>query len=115
MPRGDRTGPVGLGRMSCRNAGNGITGFGNPDYGLRMRRTDNVMPDLGMGRRSRRCFRFWDEVCPGTLPRPRFDPGNPVGRESEKQFLKRQSDILQNRLSEIRQMLDELETTDKPS
>ncbi|MFA4838531.1 MAG: DUF5320 domain-containing protein [Candidatus Neomarinimicrobiota bacterium] len=107
MPRGDRTGPMGMGPMTGRAAGfcagNGAPGYTNPVPGR----------GFGMGRGGRgRGFRHWFYATglPGWLrfggiaaPNQQYDP------EMEKQAIKNQADLLQSELDSVKQRLSALE------
>ncbi len=113
MPRGDRTGPAGMGPMTGRAAGY-CAGFGMPGY-------MNPIPGRGFGMgfgRGRgfggggRGWRHWFYATglPGWqrwgwwgMPSPALDA------ESEKQVLKGQAEALQSELELIKKRLDELE------
>lgn len=114
MPRGDGTGPTGMGPMSGRAAGF-CAGFGMPGYA-------NSGPGRGFGRGrgwgrgfggGRRGWRHWFHATglPGwmrfggraaTYQKP--DP------ELEKQALKNEAEFLQVELDSIRKRLGEIET-----
>ncbi|HOJ59432.1 MAG TPA: DUF5320 domain-containing protein [bacterium] len=120
MPRGDRTGPMGMGPMTGRAAGYcagyGVPGFANPvpgwGFGL----------GLGWGRGFRGGGRGWRHMYYATglpgwmrfggyaapygfpIPYPQPDP------DREKQALKNQAAALQSQLDLIKKRLGELET-----
>jgi len=111
MPRGDRTGPAGMGPMTGRAAGfcagNNMPGYANPGAGR----------GFGMGRGGRgRGFRhwFWATGLPGWL---RFGqmaaPNPPYNPETEKQALMNQAECLESELDEIKQRLTVLEENKK--
>lgn len=116
MPRGDSTGPMGMGPMTGRGAGY-CAGYNMPGYF-----NNATGRNFGMG--SGRGFagrgfcaggfgmrnRFYATGVPGrawsgswAMPTGKPDP------ESEKQVLKRQVDLLQSEMEAIRQRLDELD------
>jgi hypothetical protein len=115
MPRGDRTGPMGLGPMTGRGAGY-CSGFGMGGY-------SNVLPGrgfgagLGWGRGlwgrggGGRGWRNWFYATGlpgwmrfgGTAPFQRPDP------ESEKQALRSQAEALQSELEFLKKRLSEME------
>ena len=122
MPRGDRTGPWGMGPMTGRGAGYcagfGMPGFANPAPGR----------GFGMGFGGRggaggrgfggggRGWRHWFYATgmPGRMrfggydvPDPQPDP------ESEKQALKNQAEALQSELDDIKKRLAEVESENK--
>lgn len=114
MPRGDRTGPRGMGAMTGRAAGY-CAGFGMPGYanfvpgrgfGMGFARGSGFRGRCGYG--SRHWFyttglpgwmRFGGYVAPYQKPDP----------ELEKQALKNQAEALQSELDLIKKRLDELE------
>lgn len=121
MPRGDGTGPRGLGAMTGRAAGF-CAGFGVPGY-------MNAMPGrgggFGMGFGRGRGFggggrgwrnRFFATGQPGWM---RFDAyaapqGYPLSYpgpdpEMERQTLRKQADVLESELNLIRKRLAEME------
>jgi len=104
MPRGDRTGPIGLGPRSGRGAGYcggaGVPGFTSRPTGA------------GFGAGPGRGWRhwFWATGLPGWL---RFgaQPGQVSTDEPanvEKEMLARQMDALQRELDFVKQRLDQL-------
>lgn len=88
MPRGDGTGPMGIGPMTGRGAGF-CSGFASPGYGY----------GFGAGRGFRQMFyatglHGWSRLCT---------------QFNEKEFLKNQSKILENQLRDINRHLAEIE------
>jgi len=119
MPRGDRTGPMGMGAMRGRAAGY-CAGFGMPGYA-------NPVPGRGFGMgfgRGRGAWgrgfgsggRGWRHMFYATgLPGwARFggyaDPYVKPDPEMEKQVLKNQAEAMQEELEEIKKRLSEIET-----
>ena len=107
MPRGDRTGPSGMGPMTGRGAGY-CAGFGMPGFA-------NPAPGRGFGGGGRG-WRHWFYATgmPGRMrfggydvPYPQPDP------ESEKQALKNQAEALQSELDSIKKRLAEVESGNK--
>lgn len=118
MPRGDRTGPMGMGPMTGRAAGYcaglGMVGYTNP------------VPGMGFGRGRRGVVRgfvggghgwrniFYATGLPGWMrfggeyahlaPYQKPDP------ELQKQALKNQAEALQSELDSIKKRLSEIET-----
>jgi len=99
MPRGDGTGPAGMGPMTGRAmglcAGYETPGFANYGRGRRMnpgwgRGPGAFGPGRGQGRR------FYEEEIPRTDP------------ESEKQALKMQADSLRTQLDDLLKRLEEI-------
>ncbi|MCX5814774.1 MAG: DUF5320 domain-containing protein [Proteobacteria bacterium] len=123
MPRGDRTGPAGMGPMTGRAAGycaGYAPGFVNPGYGRGF---------CGWGRGGGRGFRnqfyatsltgwqrgagnwpAWGNPCaPGmTYGAP---PASAMNREQELGALKDQAGYLEETLENLRKRIEELETT----
>ncbi len=121
MPRGDRTGPIGMGPMSGRAAGY-CAGFGMPGY-------MNPMPGRGFGiGRGRgwwahgfgagRGWRHWYYATglPGWMRYGRHRPmlGYPAffaqpDPEMEKQWLRRDAEALKSELDSIQERLSAIE------
>jgi len=104
MPRGDGTGPAGMGPMTGRGAGF-CAGFAAPGYANPI----GCGFGFGRGRGFRRMF-----YATG-LPRwARFDVPNTSGayfasEADEKELLKRQAKLLENQLDDVKKRLEELE------
>jgi hypothetical protein len=118
MPRGDRTGPLGMGPMTGRGAGY-CAGLGMPGYG-------SVSPGRGLGAGSGWGRGLWGRRVGGGgrgwrnwyyatgLPgwtrfggsAPPFQGPDP---ESEKQALRRQSEALQSELEFLKKRLSQME------
>ena len=104
MPRGDRTGPVGMGPMTGRAAGF-CAGFNSPGF---------MSPGGGRGFRG-----FWGRGA-GRGWRNRFCapwyPANTtqVSEQQELEYLKEQAHYLKESLDEINKRVEQLQTgTDK--
>ena|SRR5690554_5575158 len=105
MPRGDGTGPMGMGPMTGRAlgfcAGYGTPGYVNPGIGAGFGR------GCGRGRGLRRMAGFI--AAPGWVP-----AGYPVfgsayaSAETEKEYLSRQAEVLENQLEEVKKRLQKL-------
>ena len=118
MPRGDRTGPVGMGPMRGRGvgycAGFDVPGFVNripgQGFGAGCRWTRGINWRGGGGWRNM----FWAKGLPGWL-RAGWHPGSGGKADPafEKQSLKNQETLLQSQLDAIRKRLSELETPDQ--
>lgn len=125
MPRGDRTGPAGMGPMTGRAtgfcAGYGMPGYANPvagrGFGMGFGRGRGAW---GRGRFAGGGGRGWRNGYYATGPvgpRQGDQPGwmrygAPIGDpdpESEKQALKNQADAMQGELDAIRKRLEEIE------
>jgi hypothetical protein len=113
MPRGDGTGPEGMGPMTGRGAGY-CAGYDVPGY-------DNPMPGRGFGRgggRGRR-WRHWFYATglPGWLRFGRAPwwgaPAGPPTREQETEALKAQAGWLQQQLDAINKRIGELDQESK--
>ena len=122
MPRGDRTGPAGLGPMTGRAAGY-CAGYPVPGY-------LNPIPGrgfygVGRGGYPRGGGRGWGAWAPPYGVNPYYAPpygvnpyyGPPVAPpptpDEEKTFLKEQQTSLENQLKELRERLKELEKQGK--
>ncbi len=114
MPRGNSTGPMGMGPMTGRQAGycagNNKPGYANTAGGRGV--------GMGFGREAhaggrgggfRRRNRFLATGVPGRAPfggfASSFQQNDP---EMEKQALQRQADLLQSEMDAIKKRLDEL-------
>jgi hypothetical protein len=117
MPRGDGTGPMGMGSMTGRAAGwcsgFGMPGYSNPvsgrGFGMGFGSGRGFFGGRGGGRGRRNWLRFegYDEPY---VNRPAFNRLDP---NIEKQDLRRQADALQTQLDFIRKRLDEIEKDNK--
>ena len=132
MPRGDGTGPTGMGPMTGRAAGycagNPVPGFVNAPGG----RGFGVGRGFGGGRGGRGWrnqfyatgLTGWQRAAAGIpaygvgqfTQTPPASPGVPpaVSKEQEFDLLKQQADFLSNSLEQIKQRLDELQTPPQP-
>ncbi len=121
MPRGDGTGPFGMGPMTGRAAGF-CAGFGTPGY-LNPGCGPGFSPGMGRGGRGRR-NRF---IATGLAGWQRAAYGYPYGGaapeygpvpfsmapEQEIDMLKKQSEHLEKTLAELNQRIQELESEGK--
>jgi len=124
MPRGDGTGPMGMGPMTGRAAGYcagyGMPGYMNPGPGRRLwfgrgRGFWAWAGGFGRGRRWRNMFyatglpgwmRFgWA----GAVPPAGMVPPAPLAPEQELQWLKQQAEAVSATLDGLRRRIDELE------
>ena len=126
MPRGDRTGPTGMGPRSGRAAGYcasyNTPGFMNRFFGGGFGRGSgmgygrNFGQNRGFGNRGGGFGRrnmFWSTGLPGWMRFGRFfgqQPNPDVG--TEKDFLENQIDVLKSQLDQIQKRLSELDSTD---
>ena len=105
MPRGDGTGPMGLGPMTGRAVGY-CNGYENPGF------ADSV---LGFGRGGGRGLRRRSSVCgfPRTVPimqeYPAYYQANRVNPEVELQMLNNQIKMMERSLKNAKERLSELE------
>lgn len=114
MPRGDGTGPQGLGSMTGRAAGycsgSGMPGYANAAPGLRLglgvgRGVGFRGAGFGYGGRGNRCRFFatglpgWNRFGPYSMPIQGMNP------EFEKQVLKNQADAMESELESIKRRL----------
>jgi len=114
MPRGDSTGPMGMGAMTGRQAGY-CAGYNMPGYlnnaggrgmGMGFGRGANFG---GRGGGSRRRNRFFATGVPGKTRFGSFAaPFQQTDPEMEKQALKSQAEYLQSEVDAIKKRLDEL-------
>ena len=107
MPGGDRTGPMGSGPMTGRQAGFcagfNVPGFLNRGFGLFGRGRGGG----GRGRRNMFCatgLTGWQRAAMGASA-----PSAASTAETEKQFLEAQVGMMQSQLEEIKKRLAELE------
>lgn len=113
MPRGDGTGPIGMGAMTGRGAGY-CAGFGMPGFvnfvpGRGFGMNFGRMRGFGGGRRNQN--RFYTTGTHGRMqfggyaaPYQTFDPG------AEKQALGNQAAALQSELDFIKKRLEEIDS-----
>ncbi len=100
MPRGDGTGPMGMGPMTGRGAGYCAGGIG-PGYAGYGR-------GGGFGRGFRRMFYTTGQPGWTRFGNPYFaDPS--AAAYDDKEILKRQADVLQNQLEQINKRLSNIE------
>lgn len=115
MPRGDRTGPMGMGPMSGRAAGfcagYPAPGFMNPGFGFGR---GGFGRGLGWGRGRGRRFGGFGFGMPA-WGAPAAAPYTAPVKSEQAEILKQQADYLEQSLSEIRERLAELETDVKSS
>jgi len=116
MPRGDGTGPRGMGPMTGR-AGGYCAGFDAPGYA-------NPVPGRGAGAgfgrgaeygRGGRGWRHWYHATglPGWARAGFAAPWGAPGPEEEKEALKARADELQSELENIKKRLEKIGTGDK--
>ncbi|MBN1932830.1 MAG: DUF5320 domain-containing protein [Desulfobacterales bacterium] len=111
MPRGDGTGPMGIGSMTGRAAGY-CAGFNGPGF-TNVVRGRGYISGAGRGRGWRHMYYAtglpgWMRGYPGNAE-PYAAPNIEPNIEMEKQFLKGQADNLQRQLGEIKKRLVALE------
>ena len=111
MPRGDGTGPTGMGPMTGRGAGycagNQAPGYANPVSGR------GFGPGFGRGRGigfGRGFGRGWYAAPPAGYPAV---VAPQVTQEQELDMLKTQADNFENALSEIQKRIEELKVGGK--
>ncbi|NLC53997.1 MAG: DUF5320 domain-containing protein [Firmicutes bacterium] len=110
MPRGDGTGPQGMGPMTGRAlgfcAGFGTPGYANPGVGAGFGR------GCGRGRGFRRMSGF--TPAPGWVLAgyPVFNSAG-ASTETEKEYLNRQAEVLENQLEQVKKRLQELNEEQK--
>jgi hypothetical protein len=116
MPRGNRTGPIGMGPMSGRAAGYcaGFHTAGSENRPLWRDFRSGFAQDFGLGGRGGGYgwrHMFWATELPGWMrlgkysaPKPNSDPAR------ERQALKHQAEDLQSQLDLINKRLNELDS-----
>jgi hypothetical protein len=115
MPRGDRTGPMGMGPMTGRAAGYcagyPVPGFMNP-YGGRFGRGMGWGRGFGWGRGT-----GWGRWGGYAMSYPNYPPAYEPGPyappympEQELEFLQNQSKLMSDQLNEIQKRISELES-----
>jgi hypothetical protein len=114
MPRGDSTGPIGMGPMTGRQSGY-CAGCNRPGY---LNNTGGRGMEMGFGRGAnfggrgggfRRRNRFFATGVPGRVKFGSFEaPIQQVDPETEKQALRSQAEYLQSEIDAIKKRLDEL-------
>lgn len=116
MPRGDRSGPMGMGARTGRGmgycSGANAPGFANQGFGqgagMGMRR-GNMGGGMGRGMRGGRGCRNWG-AAPAYQPAPVYQAAPVQNPGQEHQYLQQQADMLEVELQAIKQRLSELET-----
>ena len=108
MPRGNGTGPMGLGALTGRRAGycagNAMPGYANPGMGRGLGMGFGVGGG-GYGRRNM----FYATGLPGWLRFGWPSPVAPMAPENEAAALKVHADMLQKQLAAISKRLEELQ------
>ena len=115
MPRGNQTGPMGMGPKTGRGLGycNNFNdpGFINQQFGQGLgkgfRRGGGFQGGRGAGRRNQYRF-FGQSPSYGMNFQPDMAMNNTI---QEKEYLVKQVDLLQNQISEINERLSELNST----
>ncbi|QGP93873.1 hypothetical protein MGLY_32960 [Neomoorella glycerini] len=121
MPRGDRTGPWGLGPRTGRGAGycNGfpVPGFMNPAFGFGRGLGLGLGRGRGLGLGRRWAWGFfppsygwfpggwWGAPFPGAVP--------PQGAAPEVEFLKQQAAVLEGQLKAVKEQLKALQQEER--
>jgi hypothetical protein len=113
MPRGDRTGPMGMGPMTGRGqgycSGSGAPGYATPGPGRGFGMGGGRGRGFGGGGRGWRRM-FYATGLPGWLRfGPFAAPNQASDPETEKQALQGQADTLQSQLDWIRKRLEDIE------
>jgi hypothetical protein len=119
MPRGDRSGPMGMGPRSGRAAGycasNDTPGFMNRFFGRGFGRGSGIGYGQGFGNSGggfgwRNIYR--NTGLPGWMRRGRFSADQPISDAgAEKQLLENQVEILKSQLDQIQNRLSKLDST----
>lgn len=120
MPRGDRTGPMGMGSMTGRGAGfcsgNTVPGYMNPGYGSGFwgqGRGGGRGRGRGWGNWfGRPGLPGWQSVDPSVYgPAYAYPPSAPnLTREQEIGTLKGEAEYLGNALEDVKKRIEELES-----
>lgn len=123
MPRGDRTGPAGMGPMTGRGmgycAGFGMPGYMNPAPGRGFGMGFGRGRGFGGGGRGWRHWYYatglpgWTRFGAFSSPYGYPSPYNDYSPETEKQMLKNQAEALQAEMDDIKKRLEELESGTK--
>lgn len=126
MPRGDGTGPMGMGAMTGRGAGwcagFGVPGYANPipgrGFGMGFGRGRGFFGGRGGGRGWRNMYYAtglpgWIRYGAYTVPYGYQAAYMQPDPEIEKQNLRDQAEALQSELDFIRKRLDDMETGEK--
>lgn len=101
MPRGDATGPSGMGPMSGRGAGY-CAGYNQPGF-----RTAGSW--YGLGRRRGGGRRMWGSFNMGPYAGSRWPSvGMPMNPENERHFWQQQADMLKQQLMDVQSRIDNL-------
>lgn len=112
MPRGDRTGPMGMGPMTGRRAGYcagyDVPGFANPGYGRGFGLGGGYGFGFGGGGRGWRRM-FYASGAPGWMRYAPVAPVVPATPVDEAALLKAQAEALQQQVEAINKRLAELE------
>ncbi|MCX6843601.1 MAG: DUF5320 domain-containing protein [candidate division WOR-3 bacterium] len=115
MPGGDRTGPVGMGPMTGRAAGNcagyGVPGYANPVFGRGFGRGCGFGGGRGFGGGGRG-RRHWFNATgvPGWMRFGGYAAPYPApDAETEKQALKSQADAIRTELDAVDKRIAEIE------
>jgi hypothetical protein len=117
MPRGDRTGPAGMGPMSGRAAGYcarfDMPGFANRAWEGNLGAEPGSSREKGSSGGHGWRHRFWATGLPGWMRRNSYHGfRQEMLPSSEKQLLKYQADILKSQLDMVKQRLNELDSPD---
>lgn len=108
MPRGDRTGPLGMGPMTGRRAGYcagyAVPGFANPVVSGRL----GLGYGFGGGGWGWRNM-FYATGLPGWLRFGRLGYTTPMSPQDEAATLKAQAEVLQKQLDAINKRISEIE------
>ena len=106
MPRGDGTGPMGMGPMTGRGAGycNSST---SPDYANPVGFAGKFGCGFGRGRGYRNMFRMTGIPGWARYASPAFRGGDSAAFD-EKEFLNNQAEFLENQLQQVKKRLSNL-------
>lgn len=105
MPRGDRTGPMGMGPMTGRGAGY-CNGFAAPGFANPVGFKGGFGCGFGRGRGHRNMFRATG--MPGWGHEHYAYSGSRAATFDEKAFLTNQAELLENQLQQVKKRLSSL-------
>ena len=107
MPRGDRTGPLGMGPLTGRGAGY-CAGFAAPRCADPVGFTGGFACGFGRGRGYRNMFRATGRPGWARYGYP-TDAGADAAAADERTLLKNQAEILENQLQQVKKRLSGLD------
>ena len=109
MPRGDGTGPMGMGRMTGRGAGY-CAGYATPGYATPVGFAGGFGCGFGEGRGFRKMFNATGRPGWGRYGYP---AGAVDAAADEKEILSSQADFLEKQLQQVKRRLSSLKETEE--